>query len=111
MAGADKNSTREWARSPFEKAELLADTFAAKSMLPVILANEYSAIASAALVPDVFLPITTKDIRQVQKFKMNSATNPDQVATRILKTCADAPTLLITILLCQMLAGGCWPTI
>ena len=42
---------------------------------------------------------------------MNSATDPDGVATGVLKTCADALALPIAILLRQMLACGCWPTI
>ena len=107
-----KSSTGDWARSPAEKAELLADTFAAKSVLPDISANEYSAIPSTALGPDVFLPIRTKDVRRVlQKLKEDSATGPDGVATRVLKNCADGLALPLAIILRQMLACGCWPTV
>ena len=107
-----KNSTGEWARSPAEKAELLARTSAAKFVLPDIMENAYSATPSTAFCPNVFLPIRTKDVRRVlQKIKVDSTTGPDGVATRVLETCADALALPIAILLRQMLACGCWPTI
>ena len=107
-----KSSTGDWARPPAEKAELLADTFAAKSVLPDKSANEYSAIPSTALGPDVFLPIRTKDVRRVlQKLKEDSATGPDGVATRVLKNCADGLALPLAIILRQMLACGCWPNV
>ena len=109
---AFKNSTGEWARSPAEKAELLARTSAAKFVLPDIMENSYSATPSTAFCPNVFLPIRTKDVRRVlQKLEVDSATGPDGIATRVFKMCADALALPIAILLRRMLVCGCWPTI
>ena len=107
-----KSAAGDWARSPVDKAELLAQTFADKSVLPTVSANEYSDLNSTTFGSDTFLPIRTKDVRRILcKLKIDSVTGPDGIATRVLKKCADGLALPMAMVLRRVLASGRWPSL
>ncbi len=107
-----KSSTGNWARSPVDKAELLAQTFADKSTLPAASTNDYSDLNATLFGTDTFLPIRTKDVRRILcKLKVDSATGPDGIATRVLKNCADGLALPMAMVLRQVLVSGRWPSV
>ena len=105
-----KSETGVWARTSAEKAELLAATFLRKSSLPLEEENEYSAIGSEHFTEDIFLPIRCRDVcRVLRKMKIDSATGPDGVSTRVLKTCSDELAYPLALVIRAMVSEGCWP--
>ena len=87
-----KATDGSWARTPEAKAELLSETFARKSVLPVGESNEFSVLApGAAPAIDVFLPVRKRQVRR-ELLKLNDAkaTGPDQVSAKVLTRCATA---------------------
>ena len=105
-----RNSKGEWVRSPQGKAELLAETFARKSTLPAEETNDYTAIGEANIADDTFLPIRSRDVRRIlSKLKLDSATGPDGLATRVLKNCADELAYPLALIIRAVLSTGRWP--
>ena len=99
-----------WARTCSEKAQLLADTFASKSLLPPEAANEYTAIGDAVFAPDYFLPIRTRDVkRSLRKLKADSATGPDGISALVLQKCAAEVAYPLAMLIRKMVATCRWP--
>ncbi len=100
-----------WARSAVEKAELLSDTFIEKSRLPRECTNEFSDLPpGVGAVRDSFLPVRTRDVqRQLNKLKEDSATGPDEVASRVLKQCSGSIARPLALVIRKMLAEGRWP--
>ena len=100
-----------WARTALEKAELLSDTFLEKSKLPSECVNEYSALPPGlGVTDDVFLPVRTRDVeRQLKKIKEDSATGPDDVASRVLKRCCRSLARPLALVIRMMLRDGRWP--
>ena len=101
-----------WARTALEKAELLSDTFLSKSSLPVESHNEFSALPpGAGVAADTFLPVRTRDVqRQLNKLKEDSATGPDEIASRVLKKCSGSLARPLALVIRRMLAEGRWPS-
>ena len=86
-----QRSDGTWARSSSDKAELLADTFLSKSLLPSESLNEFSPLPPACTAADTFVPVRTRDVKKVlRKLREDSATGPDSVATQALKKCCDS---------------------
>ena len=107
-----KRDATTWARSASEKAQLLADTFAEKSVLPPEVSNEHSTIGDAVFAPDYFLPIRTRDVRRVlRKLKVDSSTGPDGIATMVLRTCAVELAYPLAILIRRMVSSCRWPDV
>ncbi len=105
-----RNSKGEWVRSPQGKAALLAETFARKSTLPAEETNDYTAIGEANIADDTFLPIRSRDVRRIlSKLKLDSATGPDGLATRVLKNCADELAYPLALIIRAVLSTGRWP--
>ena len=107
-----KATDGSWARTPEAKAELLSETFARKSVLPVGESNEFSVLApGAAPAIDVFLPVRKRQVRR-ELLKLNDAkaTGPDQVSAKVLKRCADSLALPLALVIRLMLSEGRWPS-
>ncbi len=105
-----RTTTGEWARTSESKAELLAETFERKSALPAETANEYSAIGGHDFAEDKFVPIRVRDVKRVlASLKTDSATGPDGLATRVLKTCAKELAYPLALVIRAVVSQGCWP--
>ncbi len=106
-----KRADGSWARTADDKAELLSETFLAKSQLPPPVTNEFSQLRSGhATPPDTFLPVRTRDVaKQLRKLKEDTATGPDAIAARVLKKCSGNLARPIALLLRLMLRQGRWP--
>lgn len=102
----------EWARSPADKANLLADTFERKSKLPDTVENEYSALRAPAFSTNSFLPVRTKDVcRMLRRLKLDSSTGPDGISTRVLKACADELSYPLALMTRKIVSTGVSPLI
>ena len=107
-----QRSNKTWARTANERAELLADTFLHKSVLPRPQTNEYSRLNPVSVGEDTFLPVRTRDVERVlRKLRVDSATGPDGIATVFLKRCASVLARPIALLVRKMLFDGIWPEI
>lgn len=105
-----KKTTGEWVRSSEGKAELLAETFERKSRLPAEELNEYATIGEGDFADDTFLPVRCRDVKRVlNNLKLDSATGPDGLATRVLKNCADALSYPLARIIRAILSNGRWP--
>ena len=99
-----------WAFSDKEKAEEFADTFAKKAFLPDAVLNQYSNIPTAQCLQPDFFVVRIRRVRQVLKaLRANSATGPDGLSARILKSCASSLATPIRLLAQQILREQLWP--
>jgi hypothetical protein len=100
------------AKSPVEKAELPAQTFAKKSQLDPPEENAYSQLPApqGSSMGDVFVPIRRRVTKRVlSKLDANSGTGPDKLAARVLKQFQDELVAPLTELCRILLAKACWP--
>ena len=105
-----KNEEGKWVLSVGEKANLFADTFHAKSTLPEAQENEYSPIPVCDSKMSGFLPIRQRNAEYVLKhLDESSATGPDNLPSRILKTCWKSLALPTVLLGRCILRYGVWP--
>ena len=105
-----RRSDRTWARSATEKAALLQENFSKKWTLPELAVNEYSNFQSNGHCVDDFVPIRTRHVRRlINRLRIDSATGPDMIPTRILKFLADILIIPITKISRRILATGTWP--
>ena len=100
-----------WARSPKEKADLLAEVFANKFNLPTIEINEYSTIGPQSNHEHSgFLPMRVRLVRNIlAKLRTDCATGPDLLSTRLLKRYGKVLAVPIAIICRAILRTGCWP--
>jgi len=106
-----QGSDLKWAVTPDDKANLLADTFAKKSSLKPLVVNEHSGILQpSGDCMSGFLPIRSRSVvRLLKSLSVDKGSGPDQIHAHILKNCADALAVPITILARLILRTGCWP--
>ena len=107
-----KRQEGSWAKTPTEKAELLAETFAKKAELDPCEDNSYSAIPApdGVSMGDGFVPIRQRVTKRVlAKLDPNSGTGPDKLAARVLKKCQKELIGPITDLARILFARACWP--
>ena len=107
-----KRSDGTWAKTPVEKAEVLAETFAKKAELDPCENNVNSAIpASEGLaMGDNFIPIRQRVAKRIlAKLDPNSGTGPDKLAARVLKNCQKELVGPITDLARILFSQACWP--
>lgn len=102
-----------WALSSEDKASELARVFKSKSHLPPLEENEYSALPDADLDGRMRQGFLRLRVRTVYKFLLNleenSGTGPDLLPSRILKQCARALALPVTLLSRKLLREHRWP--
>ena len=78
-----KSSSGDWALTPEEKANLLADIFANKSVLPSESANEHAFVASPYLSARFLAVCTRKVASTLRKLKLDRGTGADGVSARV----------------------------
>ena len=99
----------DWILDATDKANLLERTFAAKCVLPDAVTNEYSALLPPVLRGG-FLRIRLRDVEVVLKALVeDSATGPDNLATRVLKHCASTLSWPLTLLARRIVRTRRWP--
>ena len=101
-----------WAQTPEEKAELFADTFAKKFILPPEAAHpELTLPEVGGPVLGNFLPVRVRTAKQVLKaLNEDKATGPDGFSARLLHKCADALARPVTLIARLLLSTGVWPS-
>ena len=105
-----RDSQGNWHRTAEEKAQLLADTFAAKYSLEEAEENEYSDLGSLGEAEQDWTLGTEADAEKVlAALREDSGTGPDGVPTRVLKHCAKQLAGPLLKLARSSLAWGFWP--
>ncbi len=106
-----KCSDGNWAKTASEKAAELAGVFKRKSQLPEPEVNDYTPLGepTSAQMPR-FLRLRVRAVRKILKaLDETSGTGPDLLPARVLKRCADALALPITLLTRKLVREGRWP--
>ena len=106
-----RSAEDNWAKSASEKATELAAVFRAKSVLPEGEVNEHSPLQDPSVeqMPG-FCRLRTRTVKKILKaLDESSGTGPDLLPARVLKRCADALALPITLLSRKLLREGRWP--
>ena len=107
-----KNSEGTWVRDCEGKANLLADTLSGKYKLAACSNNEYSSVSDEQLNwlidrTAVLHPAAARDI--MASLRVDSASGPDKVPTRIIKRCASGLATPVYLLAISILTSGRWP--
>ena len=93
-----------------DKAELFKKTFAAKQYLPEAVVNEYSTLLHGPCRQDALGSVTAERVKEVlEALRVDSATGPDLLPTRVLKQCAGALAAPVAGLAQRILKSGVWP--
>jgi len=101
-----------WARTLEDKANLLKDTFTNKWHLPEAVENEYSALPSALVPPETFVPVRWRAAYTVlRQLARQSATGPDFLPTYILKMLSREIASPFSKLARRIIATGTWPSL
>ena len=104
-----KDEQGQWTHDPTEKANLLKKTFVKKSRLPPEHPF-YDVLPDGSEAMPKFTLLRTRWTKRILKnLVADSATGPDRLPARILRECADALALPITLLVRLMLSTGTWP--
>jgi len=107
-----KSSSGNWVRSNSEKADLLADCFQQKWMLPPAEPNFYSYIGSPDIANNALLPIRSRHVKPfLAKLDVNSANGPDGVSSRVLRMLSDSLAVPFAKLARCIVECGRWPTL
>ena len=97
-----------WARSPIEKANLLAQTFAWKCKLPE--GGEEIKRGTPHVEMSGFLVLRQRwAYAELKHINEEKATGPDGLPGRILKQCAKELAVPIVLISRRCLKDGCWP--
>ncbi len=103
-------NSKEWARSPVEKANLLADTFARKWQLPPPVLNIHSYEPPVVDAHDALIPIRTRRAGTfLSSLHVSSATGPDDISARVLRSLHDVLCLPFAKLARCIVNGKEWP--
>ncbi len=104
-----KHESGEWALTADAKANLLADTFAKKSVLPGEVLNEYSYVSSPHFCAR-FLAVRVRNVASaLRKLKVDSGTGANGVSARVLKICASELAVPLAKLGRNILRQQRWP--
>ena len=105
-----KRSDSSWARSPEEKADLFADTFSSKWILPNLVINGYTEDVTDNLLGDYFIPIRSGKAKFfLASLDSSSGTGPDLLPTRLLKELAAQLAVPFAKLTRSIIKYGRWP--
>ena len=98
-----------WVLNAWGKANLFADTFAAKCKLPKPRQNVHR-VSPTLEIQGSFVLVSEKQCRDtLANFSDESSTSPDVVLARIFKSCAEQLTKPPQILLLRLLETANWP--
>ena len=99
-----------WSHDPRSKADLLADSFSSKNVLPDSAVNEYTTFQRCGYRQEMRRTRSTHDVRKnLEALDVNSGTGPDLLPARILQFCANELSVPILKLVDRILETGEWP--
>ena len=105
-----KTSTGSWVMDPVGRANHFCEVFAKKSKL---ITEEKGAFSSLEVTGCMQCALVTPDedraCRQLKDLNEGSATGPDLVPTKVLRTCASALAKPVAALLRRIVQTGQWP--
>ena len=99
-----------WVFEAAAKADVFADSFAAKFTLPDAELNEFSFDWPRVVTRDFVLIRRRHVQRALAKVDVDSGTGPDNLSARVLNICSKELSLPLSKLARQMVAQGIWPT-
>ncbi len=101
-----------WARTAEDKANLLADTFTSKWVLPAQQQNAYSDLLTQDAAPDSFVPLRSRQAQKVLfALDEHSATGPDGIPAKLLRTLSKELAAPFGKLARCIVHCGAWPVI
>ena len=116
-----KDKAGSWKTLAKEKADLLADTFTEKYVLPLAEQNTYSALTTTALATTDLttpparsewrLPTLEQAEKTLRALRPEAATGPDLVPTRVLQKCSAELAQPLLTLVTRALHTGRWPAL
>ena len=101
----------EWQHDAKSKANLFATTFAAKCQLPPPSVDGYTEHAPTELTSSLTLVRAQWTYQVLKNLRADTATGPDLLPARILKTCAKALAVPMTLLIRLLRRCGRWPAL
>ena len=105
-----KAANGEWRHEARGKADLLAEGFTGKFVLPDSVANEYSFIESCPNGQRAPKDLTVTETREIlADLDEQSGTGPDLLPSKILKVCGDQLAQPVRRLVALILNVGIWP--
>ena len=105
-----KKNNGSWIRTANEKANLFADTFTSKWILPDALTKNSSTQSSSIDVANTFIPIRLGKAKYfLASLDASSGTGSDLLASRLLKELADCLALPFAKLARLIIRFGRWP--
>ena len=106
-----KTENGTWCLNAADKANAFADSFRNKFFMPEAEMNEYTAVDNVDCAMPGFFLVRERSARKVLRaLREESGTGPDELATKILKKCADVLALPVSLLVRIILQFGVWPT-
>ena len=104
-----KTADGRWITDPEEKAQLLSDTFAAKSVLPPP-PTDPAEYPEPTVKMSGFLVIRARAVKRILKaLNVSKATGPDRVPARLLRECSTELAAPLAVLARRMLNEAVWP--
>ena len=105
-----QTTTGCWVNEPSAKADMLADHFASKFVVPELEVNEYSSDWLPQQWDGFVLIRRAHAVKILSKLDVCSGTGPDGLSTRVLRTCARELGRPVAKLVRRIIACGQWPT-
>jgi len=107
-----QSSSSSWVQDPGDKANLFAQTFRDKWVLPQASQNLYSFDGLQSFVArSGFLQLRSRDARfYLSSLDVSSATGPDGLSTMLLRSIADVIAIPFSRLARRIVAAGEWPS-
>ena len=105
-----KSDDGGWVHEPADKANLLANTFGSKNVLPQLVTNEYTDLKPNPHTQRAPRSLTVEKVEQIlADLDEHSGTGPDLLPARIIKYCAKQLAYPVLQLALLILASGEWP--
>jgi hypothetical protein len=105
-----RDGDKLWVTQAVDKANLLATKFQEKSILPEA-SGQFSPIVSHSMQSGLLVVRTRWARKALKDLDINTATGPDGIPARVLKTCWAPLSVLITLLVRILVTRGEWPVI
>ena len=107
-----KNAEDKWIHDGRGKADLLANSFASKFVLPDPVEERADDIAAPSAMMSDFVLVRERWVRrELFSLRANQATGMDELPARILRECGRTLARPVTVLIWKMLQVGRWPEI
>ena len=104
-----KNGAGTWINNPVEKANLLAQTFQSKCVLPPEPDSVEEYTAHNIRMPEFCLIRRRWALKIIKQLKDGKASGPDGLPVRFYKECANSLSIVVTLLTRYLLRHRRWP--